>query len=131
MFLNENRAKINFNNSNFNNINSCLTKAKFLIRIINSFFNDKKNNLKFTENGNQKDDILLKGYVKIHTEACLKEDCPLTKFIKSNGNFKAQKQSLLNYMTIYFNSSIKKYPTSVMLRLYYIFNIIFHFFYFF
>ena len=120
MFLNENQTKINFNNSSFNNINSCITKAKFLIRLINSFFNDNKNNLKFNESGNQKDDILLKGYIKIHTETCLKEDCPLTKFIKSNGNSKAQKQSLLSYMTNYFNSSIKRFPTSVMLRLYYI-----------
>ena len=120
MFLMGSQTKINFNNSSFNNINSCLTKVKFLIGLINSFFNDNKNNLKFKENGNQKDDILLKGFVKIHTETCLKEDCPLTKFIKSDGNSKAQKQSLLNYMTHFFNSSIKKYPNSVMLRLYYI-----------
>jgi len=120
MFLKENQTKINFNNSSFNNINSCLLKVKFLIRLINSFFEDNKNNLKFNENGNQKDDILLKGFVKIHTETCLKEDCPLTKFIKSNGNLKAQKQSLLNYMSNFFNSSIKKFPNNVMLRLYYI-----------
>ena len=120
MFLKENETKINFNNSSFNNINSCLSKAKFLIKLINSFFNDNKNNLKFNENGNQKDIILLKGYIKKHTETCLKEDCPLTKFIKSNGNSKAQKQSLLNYMTNFFNSSIKKFPTNVILRLYYI-----------
>jgi len=120
MFLKENQTKINFNNSSFNNINACLTKVKFLIRLINSFFNDNKNNLKFNENGNQKEDILLKGFVKIHTETCLKEDCPLTKFIKSTGNSKAQKQSLLNYMTNFFNTSIKKFPTNVMLRLYYI-----------
>ena len=120
MFLKENQTKINFNNSSFNNINSCLTKVKFLIKLINSFFEDNKNNLKFNENGNQKDDILLKGFVKMHTETCLKEDCPLTKFIKSNGNLKAQKQSLLNYMTNFFNSSIKKFPNNIMLRLYYI-----------
>jgi len=82
-----------------------------------------RQNVKYNEASNQRNDILLKGFIKIHTEVCLKEDCPLTKFIKNNGNFNAQKQSLLSYMTIltiYFNTAIKIFPSSKILKIFYI-----------
>ena len=110
----------NYKNSSFNNINNCISKTRFLIILINSFINDNKNHLKYNEKGNQKNDILLKGVITIHTETCLREDCPLTKFINNDGNFNVQKQCLLNYMSIFFNNAIKKFPYSKILRLYFI-----------
>ena len=99
-FINDNRNNLKYNESSFNNISSCLSKTRFFIILINSFINDNRNNLKYNEKGNQKNDILLKGCIKIHTETCLREDCPLTKFINNDGNFNVQKQCLLNYIYI-------------------------------
>ena len=122
MFFNEHETKFDYNNSSLNNINSCLSRITFLIQLINSFFDEQKNsfNFKYGEKGNQKNDILLKGFIQIHTETCIKEDCPLTKFLNNNGNYNIQKQCLLNYMTNFFNDVIKKFPNSILLRLYYI-----------
>ena len=123
MFFNEHETKFDYNNtSSLNNINSCLSRVTFLMQLINSFFDEQKNNFnfKYGEKGNQKNDILLRGFIQIHTETCLKEDCPLTKFINNNGNYNIQKQCLLNYMTIFFNDVIKKFPNSILLRLYFI-----------
>ena len=121
MFYKDHENKFNYNNYKFNNVNSCLSQTSFIIKLINSFIDDKNsNNLKYKENTNPKSDILLKGFIKIHSEKCLKEDCPLTKFIKNEGNFNVQKQCLLNYMTIYFNKVIKAFPYNLFLKLYYI-----------
>ena len=120
MFYKVNENKFSYRMSGFKNITSCLVRVRFLINLINSFIEEHKNNLRYNENINLKNDILLKGLIQIHTESCLKEDCPLTKFIKNNGNFNIQKQCLLNYMTIFFNNSIKKFPFNIILRLYYI-----------
>ena len=120
MFFNLNETKFSFNNYSFKNIDSCLSKTNFLVKIITKFIDDYKNNVKYNESSNQRNDILLKGFIKLHTQNCLKEDCPLTKFIKNNGNFNVQKQCLLNYMTIYFNTAIKKFPSNKLLKLFYI-----------
>jgi hypothetical protein len=120
MFFKEYKTRFDYKTSSFNNINACLIKTRFLINIIDSFIEDHKNNIKYSENINQKNDILLKGIIQMHTEICLKEDCPLTKFNNNNGNYNIQKQCLLNYMTIFFGKAIKKFPDSILLRLYYI-----------
>ena len=109
----------NFKKSNLNNIKSCLSKIRILIKLINSFPDKNHYNFKNNEKGN-KNDILLKGLIKIHTEKCLDEECPLKKFIKNYGNFNIQKQCLLNYMTHYFNKAMKHFPNSKIIRLYYI-----------
>ena len=114
------KNEFNYKQSSFNNISSCISKTRFLTILINSFINDNRNNLKYNEKGNQKNDILLKGVIKIHTETCLREDCPLTKFINNDGNFNVQKQCLLNYMSIFFNNAIQKFPYSKILRLFFI-----------
>ena len=78
-------------------------------------------NIRFgIENGNQKEDILLKGVIKLHAIKCIKENCPLIKFIQNPGNYNVQKQCLLNYMTIYFVSGMKNFPSSKLLFLYYL-----------
>jgi hypothetical protein len=124
MFYKDHENTFNYSNHKFNNINSCLSQTLFLIKLIDSFIDDNNNNLKYKENTNPKNEILLKGFIKIHSEKCLKEDCPLTKFIKNEGNFIVQKQCLLNYMSIYFNNVIKRFPYNLFLKLYCIhFNI--------
>ena len=120
MFYKAHENTFNYTNHKFNNINSCLSQTLFLIKLIDSFIDNNNNNIKYKENTNSKNDILLKGFIKIHSEKCLKEDCPLTKFIKNEGNFIVQKQCLLNYMSIYFNKVIKTYPYNLFLKLYYI-----------
>ena len=120
IYYKEYETRFNYQNSSFNNINSCLIKTRFLINIIDSFIEEHKNNIKYNENVNQKNDIILKGIIEIHTEICLKEDCPLTKFKKNIGNYNIQKQCLLNYMSHFFNNAIKKFPYNILLRLYYI-----------
>ena len=109
---------ISFGNND--NINSCLTRIKIFTELINSFIEEHKSVMKFGENYNHKNEIMLKGIINIHTDNCLKEDCPLTNFIRNEGNFSTQKQSLLNYMTIVFNESIKKFPNNILIRMYYI-----------
>ena len=116
---NENQYSF-FSSNNNENINNCLGRIKILISLINSFIEEKTSSLKHYENFSPKNDIMLKGIIEIHTKNCLKEECPLTKFIKNEGNYIAQKQCLVNYMTIFFNNAIRKFPNDVLIKMYYI-----------
>ena len=120
MFYKNYENSFNYNNYKFNNINSCLSQTSFLIKLVDAFIDDNKfnNNLKYKENTNPKNDIILRGFIKVHSEKCLKDDCPLTKFIKNEGNFMIQRQCLLNYMANYFNNVIKTFPYNLFLKLY-------------
>ena len=120
LFFRKGETDFDFNNSSFTNLNEYLDKTRLLIKLIDSFIEGSKNIRFGNEESNQKTDILLKGVIKIHTIACVREDCPLTKFIKNPGNYNVQKQCLLNYMTIYFNQGLKKFPFSSKLMLYFI-----------
>ena len=105
----------------FNNINSCLNDVKILMKLINSFIKEHfRNNINYQENLYKKDIIMLKGIIEIHTNTCLNEDCPLTKFVKSEGNYNLQKQSLLSHMTSIFNTAMKTFPHDISIRILYI-----------
>jgi hypothetical protein len=107
--------------SNNDNINTCLIQIKVLIKLITSFIEEKKSGFKnYETSSNQKNEIMLKGIIEIHTKNCLKEECPLTKFIQNEGNYITQKQCLLNYMTIFFNNAIRKYPNDILIKMHYI-----------
>ena len=106
--------------SNNDNINTCLIQIKVLIKLVTSFIEEKKSGLKNNETINQKNEIMLKGIIDIHTKNCLKEECPLTKFIQNEGNYIIQKQCLLNYMTVFFNNAIRKYPNDILIKMHYI-----------
>jgi len=106
--------------SNNDNINTCLIQIKVLINLVTSFIEEKKSGLKNNETINQKNEIMLKGIIDIHTKNCLKEECPLTKFIQNEGNYIIQKQCLLNYMTVFFNNAIRKYPNDILIKMHYI-----------
>ena len=123
MYFSEKNNQINFNHTTINNVNICLKQLRLLMKLIDSFFVEKKSNLNSNNNDDEyfrKNDLLLKGIIKLHTVNCLKEDCPLTKFIKNKGNHNIQKQCLLNYMAIFFNNSIKKFPNNILIRMYFI-----------
>ena len=113
-------TNFDYSTSSFTNLNEYLNKTRLLIKLIDSFIEGSKNIRFGNEGSNQKTDILLKGIIKIHTLSCLSEECPLTKFIQNPGNYNVQKQCLLNYMTIYFNQGMKKFPYSPKLMLYFI-----------
>ena len=120
LLLNQYEAYFDYNTGNFSSLDEYLEKTRILIRLITSFIEGSKNIRFGTEGDNQKEDTLLKGIIKIHTLSCVREECPLTKFIQNPGNYNIQKQCLLNYMTIYFNSGMKRFPFSKELILYYI-----------
>ena len=103
-----------FNNSN--NVNDYIKKAKYNIELVDSFIEMNKNNLRNgNENQSQKNLILLEGNIKMHINICDNKDCPLTKYVKNDGNFNIQRQCLLNYMNIFFNKAFKKFPNNVTL----------------
>ena len=97
---------------NLNNINDYLMKAKFNIKLINSFI-EKNQNI-----GNEDENILFRnitiliGNIKAHNLTCFNKECPLSKFLNNEGNFIVQKQCLLNYMNFFFNLALKKYPNN-------------------
>ena len=124
LLVNENKSNLDYNIMNYNNTKEYLVKVRNLIKLVTSFIKNSKTARFGAEVINQKEDILLKGIIKIHSLECIKEDCPLTKFMENNGNYNIQKQCILNYMTIYFNSGMKRFPFSSKLILY---NIHFNF----
>ena len=99
-------------NSNFNDANEYLVKLKSLKILIEAFLNRSKNSKSNKSNNLKKDEILLKGYITIHEETCIMEECPLKKFIEDNGNYSLQRLSLLHYMNLQFSEGIKKFPNS-------------------
>ena len=105
---------------NYNNTKEYLVKVRNLIKLVTSFIKNSKTARFGAEVINQKEDILLKGIIKMHTLKCIKEDCPLTKFVQNPGNYNIQKLCLLNYMTIYFANGKKRFPFSTEVALYYI-----------
>ena len=120
LLVNEHETNFDYSTTTVNNCKEYILKTRELIRLITSFIDNSKN-LRFgIEGTNQKEDIYLKGIIKIHTINCIKENCPLTKFIQNPGNYNIQKQCLLNYMTIFFNLGMKQYPFSTELVLYFI-----------
>ena len=107
-------------NSNYN-INDYIKKAKYNIELIDSFIEMNNNNVRNgSESLSQRNLILLEGNIKIHNEMCDNKDCPLTKYVKNEGNFNIQRQCLLNYMNIFFNKALKKFPNDVQLLMLYV-----------
>ena len=117
---NENNKSLYGNNIQFNNANSFLTNIKLLMKLINSFVKEHASNINYHENSYSKDIIILKGIIELHITTCIREDCPLTKFVKNEGNFNIQKQALLSHMTFLFNKAMKTFPHDLLIRIHYI-----------
>lgn len=102
-------------NTNFTDANEILDKLKYFKQLIESFLLRNKSSKSLKSNNLKKNEILLKGYITIHEESCVNEECPLKKFLDNSGNFNVQKISLLHYMNMMFNEGIKKFPNSKLL----------------
>ena len=101
------------------NLKDLLKRAKFNIKLINSFIEKNKNNR--NENEGKRNIVLLKGNIKVHSLNCVNKDCPLKKFTINEGNFNFQKQCLLNYMNNFFNRGLQKYPKNISLLILFIY----------
>ena len=102
-------------------VNEYIQKAKFNIKLIDSFMERNRNIRNEEEEERDKNIIILKGNIKIHNKYCTNKDCPLTKFINNEGNFNIQKQCLLNYMNIFFNQGLKLFPKNFNLLILFIY----------
>jgi hypothetical protein len=104
-----------------NDINYLLKKTRILISMIESEIEENNSLNKYSNNKEKKkSEIFLYGYIKMHAKTCPNEDCPLQKYLTNNGNFNFQKQCLLSYMSVHFNSIIKNFPKNSLIRIYYI-----------
>ena len=121
MFFNEKNMDNSFkSNAKLNDINDSLLNIKTFMKLINSFVKEHTININYQENSYKKDIIILKGIIEIHSYTCLRDDCPLTKFIKNEGIFNVQKQALLSHMTSLFHKIMKTFPNNILIRIYYI-----------
>ena len=104
-----------------NDINYLIKKTKILIKMIESEIeeNNALNKSSATKK-KKKSEIFLYGYIQMHVKYCVIEDCPLNNYLYHKGNYNFQKQCLLSYMSIHFNSIIKNYPKNSLIRIYYI-----------
>ena len=103
-----------------NDIYYLTKKTKILINMIESEIEENNSLNKSANKKKKKSEIFLYGYIKMHVKTCPSEDCPLKKYLSNKGNFNFQKQCLLSYMSILFNSIIKNFPTNSFIRIQYI-----------
>ena len=98
------------NINNFKTINDFIAKAKFIIKLVNSFL-ERNQNIRHNYEI-ERNITLLKGNIKYHNLFCTDNDCPLTKFISNEGNINVQSQCLLNYINRFFIKGIKMFPNN-------------------
>ena len=104
-----------------NDINYLIQKTRILINMIESEIEENNTISKSSNNKKKKkSEIFLYGYIKMHAKSCPHEECPLSKYLTNKGNYNFQKQCLLSYMSIHFNSIIKKFPKNSLIRIFYI-----------
>ena len=120
VFLNKRELDNEQINDKFDNINNYLLKTSFKIKLIDSFLDNNKNAINNDNAEYQRNEILLKGLIQRHNETCINDECLLQKFSNNIGNYYIQKQCLLNYMNLYFEKGIKRFPQNAFLLIYYI-----------
>ena len=104
-----------------NDINYLIKKTRILISMIESEIEENNTLNKYSNNKEKKkSEIFLYGYIKMHVKTCPLEECPLEKYLANKGNYNFQKQCLLSYMSIHFNTIIKNFPKNSLIRIYYI-----------
>ena len=105
---------------NNESLNEYIMKAKFNMKLIDSFLERNRNMRVGNETEGQRNLILLKGNIKFHNLVCTDKECPLKRFLLNEGNFNAQRQCLLNYMNMFFNKGLRKYPNNIYLLMLYV-----------
>ena len=103
-----------------NDINYLLHKTRILIKMIESEIQENNNINKSSNKKKKKTEIFLYGFIKMHVRDCQRLECPLTKYLENPGNYNFQKQCLLSYLSIHFNTVIKHFPKNSLIRIYYI-----------
>ncbi len=94
--------------------NEYLQKLFFFLKLARDKINSQKSN-----SINGMSDVLLKGYISLHEESCIDEDCPLKNYLSSN-NENIQRMCLLNYINNYFSTGLRYYPTSHRIKIEYV-----------
>lgn len=100
--------------------NETLNKINYLKSLVESFLLNDKNSKSLHINKLVRNDTFLKGYILLHEETCIREHCPLKKYLANSDDFNIQKMSLLHYMDIIFNEAINKFSNSKTLVLNYV-----------
>ena len=103
---------------NMTDINCLLKKTRILMNLIDAEI-EENNVLNKTSNKKKKknSEIFLYGYIQNHIKICELEECFLAKYLSNKGNYNFQKQCLLNFMSVHFNTLIKNYPKNSMIRI--------------
>ena len=107
------------------NAKEYIKKAKYIIKLIDSYLERIINMRSENEEERERNIIILKGNINLHNKICTNKDCPLTKFNNNEGNYNVQKQCLLNYMNIFFNQGLKRFPDDfdlLILNIYFNYN---------
>ena len=94
--------------------NEYLQKLFFFIRLARDKIQSQK-----TNSLNGMSDILLKGYISLHEENCIDEDCPLKTYITTS-NENIQRMCLLNFINNNFSTGLRYYPTSHRIKIEYV-----------
>ncbi len=94
--------------------NEYLRKLFFFIRLVRDKIKSQKSN-----NVNGMSDVLLKGYIMLHENNCIDEDCPLKSYLTTN-NDNIQRMCLLNYINNIFSAGLRYYPSSYRIKIEYI-----------
>ena len=103
------------------NAREYIIKAKYIIKLVDSYLERNINIRSENEEERERNIIILKGNINLHNKICTNKDCPLTKFNNNEGNYNIQKQCLLNYMNIFFNQGLKRFPDEFDLLVLYIY----------
>jgi len=107
-------------NANCKNVDEYLERCLFFVSLLNEEIKSKNENSKSSNNKSQ---VLLKGYISLHSQKCIREDCPITLYNNAK-NDNVKKICLINYINSEFIKGLKIYPNSHKLALNYIhFNI--------
>ena len=91
--------------------NEYLKKLFFFIRLVRDKLQSQKSN-----NINGMSDVLLKGYIILHENNCIDEDCPLKSYLTTN-NDNIQRMCLLNYINNIFSAGLRYYPSSYRIKI--------------
>ncbi len=94
--------------------NEFLRKLFFFIRLVRDKIKSQKSNII-----NGMSDVLLKGYIILHENNCIDEDCPLKSYLTTN-NENIQRMCLLNYINNIFSKGLRYYPSSYRIKIEYI-----------
>lgn len=113
IYFYDNSTIYSINNKTFSSEKELLKKINFVKSLIDSHIEYSKGAKNLTKSSKIiRSETYLKGFILIHEETCVKENCPLKKFLNNPDDFNIQKMSLLHFMDTIYNEAISKYIDS-------------------